>query len=286
MWAAETRLARRAAGWYGREMRSGFTLVEITTVLVIIALIVGGILIGRDIVAAAGLRATLGQIESYNSAVQAFRQKYGGHPGDLSRIEASVYGLFTFDAGLNLGNGNGVFDLADPGSPNRQFSGEAPAFWRHLSEAGLIEGAFGTAGNGEVETDGTLTGPVTDIAQSIPPARLGRRNFITAYSSSGVNYYEINAVTRISALGSHQVTRPGLVPSEAHMIDDKIDDGLAGSGTVVARGRVGLSGALNQLPDSTPSASPCVVDLSTTPVVYALSFPEPSCALRIEMARH
>lgn len=267
-------------------MRSGFTLVEITTVLVIIALVVGGILIGKDFVAAAGLRATLGQLERYNAAVQAFRAKYGGWPGDLDRREASVYGLFTFDAGLNLGNGNGVFDLADPGSPNRQFSGEAPAFWRHLSESGLIEGAYGTAGNGEVETDGTLAGPVTDIAQSIPPARLGRRNSITVYSSFGINYYEINAIARISALGSHQVTRPGLVPSEAHSIDNKIDDGLADSGTVVARGRAGLSGALNQPPDTAPSSTPCVVDLTTTPVVYSLSYREPSCAVRIEMARH
>lgn len=267
-------------------MRSGFTLVEITTVLVIIALIVGGILIGRDIVAAAGLRATLGQIESYNAAVQAFRAKYGGRPGDLARTEALALGLFTFDAGLNLGNGNGVFDLADPGSPNRPFSGEAPAFWRHLSEAGLIEGAYGTVGNSEVETDGTLTGPVTDIAQSIPPARLGRGNFITVYSASGVNYYEINAIVWISGLGLYRVTRPGLVPSEAYMIDDKIDDGLAASGTVVARGRVGLSGALNQPPDTAPSSTPCVVDVTATPVVYSLSYREPSCAVRIEMARH
>src|SRR3954463_15618522 len=75
----------------------GFTLIELSIVLVIIGLIVGGILVGQDLIKAAEIRATVGQIEKYNSAVNTFRTKYNGIPGDLSGSaggNASAFGLF------------------------------------------------------------------------------------------------------------------------------------------------------------------------------------------------
>jgi len=59
---------------------SGFTLIELSIVLVIIGLIVGGVLVGRDLISAASVRAQITQIEKYQQAVNAFRDKYGGVP--------------------------------------------------------------------------------------------------------------------------------------------------------------------------------------------------------------
>jgi prepilin-type N-terminal cleavage/methylation domain-containing protein len=264
-------------------MRKGFTLVELSVVIVIIALIVGGIVIGQELVAAAGLRATIAQVESYNAAVHTFREKYGGLPGDIAASQASAFGLFALDDGMEVPNGNDQVDLLTAANPNRAFSGEVAVFWRHLSEAGLIDDGLGLVGNSEIDTDGTLSGVVTLIDQSIPPARIGRGNFITVYAAAGVNYFEINAIARLSAQGVYQVDVPGLLPTEAYSIDLKIDDGAPTSGVAVARGQIGLTGALNQLPDSTPSTSTCVVDLSAPTVVYALTFPGPACALRIAL---
>ena len=42
----------------------GFTLIELSIVLVIIGLIVGGVLVGQDLIRAAQVRATISQIES------------------------------------------------------------------------------------------------------------------------------------------------------------------------------------------------------------------------------
>ncbi len=50
------------------QRREGFTLIEMSVVLVIIGLIVGGILVGRDRVRAAEVRAEISQIGKYNSA--------------------------------------------------------------------------------------------------------------------------------------------------------------------------------------------------------------------------
>lgn len=42
-----------------RSRKAGFTLVELAIVLVIIGLIIGGVLVGRDLIKAAELRASL-----------------------------------------------------------------------------------------------------------------------------------------------------------------------------------------------------------------------------------
>src|ERR1700735_3151873 len=77
----------------------GFTLIELSIVLVIIGLIVGGILTGQDLIKAAEQRATLAQVEKYNTAVNTFRNKFGGIPGDLASATAVNFGLFSLTAG-------------------------------------------------------------------------------------------------------------------------------------------------------------------------------------------
>jgi prepilin-type N-terminal cleavage/methylation domain-containing protein len=66
--------------------QAGFTLIELSIVLVIIGLIVGGVLVGQDLIKAAEIRATISQYEKYNAAMNTFRTKYNGMPGDLSAI--------------------------------------------------------------------------------------------------------------------------------------------------------------------------------------------------------
>ena len=53
--------------------RSAFTLVELAIVLVIIGLIVGGVLVGQDLIKAAQIRSVVTDIERYNAAATTFR---------------------------------------------------------------------------------------------------------------------------------------------------------------------------------------------------------------------
>jgi len=73
--------------------RGGFTLIELSIVLVIIGLLVSGVLVGRDLIAAAELRSQISQIEGYNTAVRTFQLKYGGLPGDLSADKVDAFGF-------------------------------------------------------------------------------------------------------------------------------------------------------------------------------------------------
>ncbi|WP_152054195.1 type II secretion system protein [Tautonia marina] len=125
--------------------RAGFTLIELSIVLVIIGLVAGGVLLGRDLIEAAETRSIMSQLERYEVAVSTFRTKYNCLPGDCPI--ATQLGL-----GPN-GNGNKGIDavwdyetdyatfrdIIDGGSYHVQYSAEASKFWVHLSTSGLIK---------------------------------------------------------------------------------------------------------------------------------------------------
>ncbi len=227
-----------------KSTQSGFTLIELSIVLVIIGLIIGGILVGQDLIKAAELRATVQQIEKFNSAVNTFRGKYGYIPGDIAVYTASAFGLYTMSAanagtttaagGPGMGDGNSKLEGAAAASV--RLNGENAAFWRHLSDADLVEGDFGSALTTGADLGGATT--MNTIGTYIPPAKMGRNNYITAYSLTGLNYYVIGGIGVVATTGIYGTTAGNttnnMPPPDAFNIDSKIDDGKPTSGVVVA----------------------------------------------------
>src|SRR5579883_3383059 len=93
-----------------RMKTSGFTLIELSIVLIIIGLIVGGILTGRDLIDAAARRAQISQIEKYNTAVHTFQVKYGYLPGDIPDPYATNFGFASRGSSQGSGDGDGMID--------------------------------------------------------------------------------------------------------------------------------------------------------------------------------
>ncbi len=85
---------------------SGFTLVELSIVLVIIGLIIGGVLTGQQIIQNARITNALNAIQAYQSQFQTYAQNYGALPGD----DSSAVLRFPYVTGLTNGNGNGTLD--------------------------------------------------------------------------------------------------------------------------------------------------------------------------------
>jgi prepilin-type N-terminal cleavage/methylation domain-containing protein len=73
------------------KLRRGFTLIELSIVLVVLGLIVGGVLVGQSLVNSARGRAQITQIEQFNTAANAFWAKYGYLPGDIPNPVARLF---------------------------------------------------------------------------------------------------------------------------------------------------------------------------------------------------
>lgn len=221
-------------------MGTGFTLIELSIVLVILGLIAGGILTGQDLIKTAEVRATISQIEKYNTAVNTFQNKYGGLPGDLLRNSASSFGLFSMtpNCGSGCGNGNGILDgWALIGSA--LISQETVVFFRHLSEAGLIDGFYAPTGaaSGNIASDGTIAATTsgTGISLLLPAAKLGNGNYIAPVYATGTHYFIITGMGNASLTATTGVISGetnNLTAQQAYSIDKKVDDGLPGSGNV------------------------------------------------------
>ena len=224
------------------KVKTGFTLVELSIVLVIIGLIIGGVLVGRDLITAAFIRAQIKQIETYNSAVNTFRGKYGYLPGDIPDPAASQYGFAGRGPAPGQGDGNGVIEgnngqppANNPNCPCVQLAGETPLFWVDLSTAGLIEGGF----NSGTASSVGFGIPTSDMPKYFPQAKIGKGNFVYVYSggtggSDGANYFGLSIVTSYLAQNLFIANSPGLTVQEAYALDKKIDDGFPQSGRVTA----------------------------------------------------
>ena len=234
--------------------RSGFTLIELSIVLVIIGLIVGGVLVGQDLIRAAGVRAQISQIEKFNTAVNTFYGKYQALPGDMNGTTATVNGFNTSgrDTGGGTGDGNGLIEGngGSNGGGGIQGDGETGMFWSDLTYANgmnlnLVEGSFTTACEGLCTHIIVMISTTPNIDNYLPRAKIGRGNYIYALSTLGLNYYALTTLIWIHGTSGGQVpvnATPGLTVNEAYKIDSKIDDGFPQSGNVTAQMQSGYWG--------------------------------------------
>jgi len=218
----------------------GFTLIELSVVLVIIGLIAGSILVGQDLIRAASIRAQITQIEKYNHAVNTFRGKYNALPGDLNAQVATQFGFSPRGGLQGQGDGNGYIEGADGLYPwaGKQLSGESVMLWVDLTTANglklnLIDGSFNTASSTVVPTQvmGTI------IPAMLPAAKIGRGSYVYSWNggiTNGVNYWGVCPITTLSGGSNDPDGTPGFTVYEAYQIDKKTDDGLPQSGNVIA----------------------------------------------------
>jgi len=228
---------------------NGFTLIELSIVLVIIGLIVGGVLVGRDLIKAAAVRAQITQIEKFSTAANTFFGKYGYLPGDIPDPAASSFGFAPRGRYPGEGDGNGTIQgvFAD-GTPNNAgyflATGEEAMFWVDLSTAHLIEGGFSTATSASVPALDSIT-PTSSpsIGAYAPEAKIGNGNYVYVWSvggistnGSGLNYFGIAGITDLSASSNNSgpLETPVMRVADAYAIDKKVDDGLPQSGRLLA----------------------------------------------------
>jgi prepilin-type N-terminal cleavage/methylation domain-containing protein len=240
-----------------RSHEQGFTFIELSIVLTIVGLIVGGVLVGQSLLGAAAVRAQISQIEKYQAAVNTFKGKYGYLPGDIRDPDASSFGFAARGQYPGEGDGNGILEgvIANANAWNyhqgiAQGTGETAMFWVDLTKAGLIEGGFATASSNVVVPISSVTETTTPSLDAyFPNAKLSKGIYVYVWSGgitfngnnvdSGdqTNYYglaPISSMTGGSGGGMIATTPPAMTVAQAYNIDMKIDDGFPASGNVTA----------------------------------------------------
>lgn len=130
---------------FGRQ--SGFTLVEIAIVLVIVGLLIGGVLKGQELINQAKIRNLVNDVNGVAAAVHGYQDRYRKLPGDDDQAQSR----WAADTNILSGNGNGVVEgcynasaTCTAGVTTGGVTTESASFWNHLRAAGFIGGQTGS----------------------------------------------------------------------------------------------------------------------------------------------
>ena len=124
---------------------SGFTLVEIAIVLVIISLLLGGILKGQELIVQARIKNIANDFNGIAAASYTYQDRYKRLPGDDPGANRWTV------AGSALAGGNGNGAIGGKGYESSDDNDENRKFWLHLRLAGLIVGPTDTIATGSAQ---------------------------------------------------------------------------------------------------------------------------------------
>lgn len=239
-----------------KTFKKGFTLVELSIVLVIIGLLIGGILVAQSMIESTKIQSFARQVGQFDAAVGTFIDKFNDLPGDNSLFGAT-------ESSNTLGDGT----IEGLDGAILEFDGEIGSFWNDLSEAGL------TSESGTVYTDrDTNAATALTLGTVIPKASAGSDAGVIAFGVSGNNFYWISGVGSDESLSS---LPDAFVPADALAIDTKLDDGDGDAGDVIGDSDAALDGALTP----TTTDTTCI-DANG---VYAVATTTATCQTRIRV---
>jgi len=113
--------------------QTGFTLVEIAIVLVIIGLLLGGILKGQEMIVQAKIKNAITDFSGISAAYYGYQDRYRAIPGDDANASR-----WTTPTGVVAGNGDSILTGLYNGT-----TAESMQFWDHLRRSGFVTGALG-----------------------------------------------------------------------------------------------------------------------------------------------
>lgn len=206
---------------------NGFTLVELSIVIVIVGLIVSGVIAGQSLVKNSKKQSLISDINQYKTAINTFRVAYNGLPGDI-RNAKNFWPAECTDA-TSPCNGDG----------NRQYTGnnEKERGWHHLALAGLIPYKFtDNQYNGNTSLPGITSPTLPSIVGNIPCIQFWNESHWQFGVLNAKNIFVIRS--KIAANNMCWQGYYGTLGNDTYSIDAKIDDGLPGTGqmTVVGDG--------------------------------------------------
>jgi len=215
--------------------QSGFTLIELAIVLVIIGLLLGGVLKGQELINSAKVKNMAADFKNIQVYIYGYQDKYKAIPGDDSAAASRNTGAVTATTPTS-GQGNGVIQ----GNWNSTTAtDESALFWQHVRLAGLATGPTSTAD-----------------ANYYPTNADGGR--IGVQSVSGFTAVSV-LPTAGGISGAYVICSDGILGRFARQLDTTLDDGNGSTGSL----RIVLNG--------TPSIG-LAAPVDSTPYLVCLAF--------------
>ncbi|MER2624596.1 MAG: prepilin-type N-terminal cleavage/methylation domain-containing protein [Accumulibacter sp.] len=200
-----------------RKQQSGFTLVEIAIVLVIIGLLLGGVLKGQELINSAKVKNMVGDFRTVSSLAYGYQDRFKALPGDQTQAQLDL----AFGAGVaaacappaaagqcvqNNGRIDGAWNAA-------AVTDETFVFWQHVRLANLASGP-------------------TQIANPNYQPRNADGGLIGI--ESGLNAAGAAAPFIVGMRGTFFVCSDGILGRYVRQIDTVMDDGDTAAGSVQA----------------------------------------------------
>jgi prepilin-type N-terminal cleavage/methylation domain-containing protein len=200
----------------------GFTLVEISIVMIIVGLLIGGTFGGMKLIENMQVNKTVQDLKAIESAALTFKDTYGRLPGDLVNPAARLPNC-TVAPCATAGNGNrviGALNLLGGAIANTD---ENFTFWHHLQAADIL--SLGTKNTTDMSFgEGQPSGPFAGYRVS---------NFNAAFVST--DYILQGTILYVNDMPSAVMTggvgMEWAIPcSSIRSIDRKIDDEIPYNG--------------------------------------------------------
>jgi prepilin-type N-terminal cleavage/methylation domain-containing protein len=218
----------------GVEFKRGFSILELSISISIIALLVAGITAGSSLKDKLELNNVVNDISAISLAVKEFQKTYNALPGDMFNAQDSFGSANTYN-----GNGNNSLGAAEGTGTN---ANETLLFWQHLALAGLISGSYDGATDG---IGGRMKTPI-------------KNGLYGAAKASGATGKLYITVGKASAYGL-------FTTKQAYDYDTKYDDGNPSTGNI--RGVDGTGETAGNCNNTTPSPNVYNLSVSGTPCV-------------------
>jgi len=189
--------------------QSGFTLIEIAIVLVIIGLLLGGVLKGQELINSAKVKNLATDFRNIPVYIYGYQDKFKALPGD---DKAAI----THVAATNNGNGDGVIN-GNWNDPTTGTTTEAVNFWQDVRLAGLAAGPT----------------VITDAAY-IPTNAVGGIIGIQSGTASLTATPILQAAAGPAIRGSYIICSSGILGKFVKQLDTTMDDGNPATGSMMA----------------------------------------------------
>ncbi|MFC1750911.1 prepilin-type N-terminal cleavage/methylation domain-containing protein [Pseudomonadota bacterium] len=207
-----------------KHKQAGFTLIEISIVLVVIGLLLGGVLKGQEMIENARISNLRNDFEGVTAAIYAYQDRYRALPGDDNKANNADRGWTDSAAGNGNGalNTNNAFDAG---------AGESGQVWQHLRYAGLITG--------------DPSGTTNNVG--------GRANPVNAFGGK-VGFTNSTAAWGLG-LNGHLMCASNVPGKAAAAIDSSLDDGNADTGQMRGITATGNTPATFEPAGNTPATA-------------------------------